>query len=140
MPIPRRPDGGWPSREVMDDAYAKDGWKNEIVFEWIETNARRGIVEIKTKRFDSNMLRCGPPDCDRLRVMYVQLMPHGPVQTCANCRNTMGILPDEDGIIENIRTAASREEVDAILRKTGQVPPLGLEQFMPAIKGSLFRT
>jgi hypothetical protein len=139
LPVPEKPEGGWESREQMDREYAKFGWSKEIVFDWIEVNSRRGVVEIRTKRFDSNMLRCGKPACDRLRVMYVMLAPHGPIQTCGNCRHTMGILPDEDGIIENVRTATSKAEVDKILRKTGQVPPLGIERMLPTPRGSLFR-
>lgn len=128
MPLPTIPDGGWQTRTQMVEAYAELDWYKDITFEWVEVNQRRGVVEIKKYQFLADTIGCGNVRCDRYLPTFVQLVPHGVVITCAQCRKTMGVLSTDDAILLDQRVAMSLEEINIVLRKTGQVPPVGFDR------------
>lgn len=142
MPLPpERPDG-YASRDEMDEAYEKAGWSKEITFDWIHLNMRTGQAQIQTYRFQSISLKCGKADCDRYQPIYIQLAPSGVIQTCANCRKTDGPIAFEEGILEEVRVTQDRNEIEQVLKKSGQfILPKILDKILPQRRrGPLFKS
>jgi len=123
MPIPKYEDGA--SREEIIKIYEENGWYKTITFDWIEVDGRTGTIHKKVLRFTADTLPCDVRECKPHMLTFVQLRPTGVMKTCAVCGKTEGPISTEDGELLS-DTTISRDEALKIIRKTGQIVPIGL--------------
>jgi hypothetical protein len=113
-----------PISEKFEDM-PKFGWKNEIVFDWVETT-REGKIQVTQYKVLSSSFPCDK--CKTTEFTFVRFMPSGIFWACWGCRRAKGVGNDD---CQKLGTREiSLVEAVKILDQTEQIPPMAIKNRM----------
>lgn len=119
IPNPSSKDGKWSSREELETAYEKFGWKKQIEFSWVHFSQNLDSFIEERWLCDASRLSCSCSGTGEY--VYVVLMPSGIISTCAKCQKTSGPVSMEENMRKLGSRRVTRQEALDIVASTGQL-------------------